>query len=122
MFSNINDGKWNMILEIKEGNGTVILIPGEGSKLTTPVRFTGALGELDAKLPEMLATTMAARSSLEEQMASQKAALDAEAKAKAASKTAAKTATGSKTTPNPAPAKASSETAKEADNFDLFGE
>ncbi|MDD5278694.1 PRTRC system protein E [Acidithiobacillus sp.] len=122
MFSNINDGKWNMILEIKEGNGTVILIPGEGSKLTTPVRFTGALGELDAKLPEMLATTMAARSSLEEQMASQKAALDAEAKAKAASKTAAKPATGSKTTPNPAPAKASSETAKEADNFDLFGE
>ena len=126
MFSELNDGQWNLMVTVKEGNGTVILIPSgeEKGAVKSPIRFTGTLGELDAQLPQMLTTVMAKRSSLQEQLDEQLKAAEAEAKANAPrSKAASGGKTGSESTKpaTPAPAPKSSETAAEAGSFDLFG-
>jgi PRTRC genetic system protein E len=124
MFSELNDGQWNLVVTVKEGNGTVILIPSgeEKGAVKSPIRFTGTLGELDAQLPQMLTTVMAKRSSLQEQLDEQLKAAEAEAKASAPKP---KAASGGKTGSEPSraatPAPKSSETAAEAGSFDLFG-
>ena len=85
MFSELNDGQWNLMVTVKEGNGTVILMPAgeEKGAVKSPIRFTGTLGELDAQLPQMLTTVMAKRQSLQEQLDEQLKAAEAEAKASA---------------------------------------
>ncbi|MEB8475577.1 MULTISPECIES: PRTRC system protein E [Acidithiobacillus] len=125
MFSELNDGQWNLMVTVKEGNGTVILMPAgeEKGAVKSPIRFTGTLGELDAQLPQMLTTVMAKRQSLQEQLDEQLKAAEAEAKASAPKKAASGGKTGSESTrpATPAPAPKSSETADEAGSFDLFG-
>lgn len=125
MFSELNDGQWNLMVTVKEGNGTVILMPAgeEKGAVKSPIRFTGTLGELDAQLPQMLTTVMAKRQSLQEQLDEQLKAAEAEAKASAPKKAASGGKTGSESTKpaTPAPAPKSSETAAEAGSFDLFG-
>ena len=126
MFSELNDGQWNLMVTVKEGNGTVILMPAgeEKGAVKSPIRFTGTLGELDAQLPQMLTTVMAKRQSLQEQLDEQLKAAEAEAKASAPKKAASGGKTGSESTrpATPAPAPKSSETAAEAGSFDLFGD
>jgi PRTRC genetic system protein E len=125
MFSELNDGQWNLVVTVKEGNGTVILMPAgeEKGAVKSPIRFTGTLGELDAQLSQMLTTVMAKRTSLQEQLDEQLKAAEAEAKASAPKPKAAsggKTGSEPSRAATPAPAPKSSETAAEAGSFDLF--
>ena len=125
MFSELNEGEWNLRVTKKADTVTVILIATGGS-VKTPVRFTGDAAELDQKLPELLGSVMAEHKSLEEQAAAAKAAAKAAAEASktsAAAKSASTTAKSAtpKTTASPStPAK--SETAQAAKGFDIFGE